>query len=256
MEKIFDFENPKVWNHHIEPIMKKYIDNKIVKELLKLASKDNRYIEIEDIYAFTTNSIFTDIEEYIKQNNCYILLYHGTATNNIKSYLENGLGILNSDERNKYTRKLFNKIEFPELTDDKFNTAIKEHLSYLGMKYREKRISFMTHKQHLLENETHYLVYGSEYVFILAQRLGYKYQSILKKKLKPTLLTCKVPLELLNNEFMEMVIENLIIKYIENIIYPKEIYRNDAEIYINKNLEAKHIIKYEYPENLICTKFY
>ncbi len=253
MEKIFNFENPNLWSHHTESIMNKYIDERILKELFELANKDYRCIEIEDIYKFTTNNIFTDIEEYIRQNNCYIILYHGTATNSIKSYLDKGLYILNSDEKNKYARELFNQQEFPELTDDKFNTAIKEHLNYLGMEYREKRISFMTHKQHLLENETHYLVYGSEYIFILAQRLGY--QSILKQKLKPTLLTCKVPLKLLNNEFMEMVITNIIVKYVENIIYPEEIYKNDAEIYINSNLEARYIIKYEHPKNIISTKF-
>ena len=39
--------------------------------------------------------------------------------------------------------------------------------------------------------------------------------------------------------------------YIENIIYPEEIYkednynyRNDAEIYITANLDVKNIIKY------------
>lgn len=32
-------------------------------------------------------------------------------------------------------------------------------------------------------------------------------------------------------------------------------YRNDAEIYITSNLDAKYILKYEYPENIICTKF-
>ncbi len=262
MEKIFNFENPDIWSHHIESIMKNYIDDENINKLLKISNEDNRYIEIEDIYEFTTNNIFTDIEEYIKQHDCYIILYHGTATNNIESYLKSGLYILNSDEKNKYIRELFNQKEFPELTDDKLNTAIKEHLDYLGMEYREERISFMTHKQHLLENETHYLVYGSEYVLILAQRLGTQYTSFLKEKLKPTLLICKVPLELLDNDFMEMVIKNIIVKYVENIIYPEEIYkkdnynyRNDAEIYITKNLEAKYIMNYEHPKNIICTKF-
>ena len=44
------------------------------------------------------------------------------------------------------------------------------------------------------------------------------------------------------------------LKYIENIIYPNEIYENDAEIYINTNLEAKYIIEIEYPENIIAPR--
>ena len=97
-------------------------------------------------------------------------------------------------------------------------------------------------------------LYGSEYVFILAQRLGSKYKNALRKKLKSTLFTCKVPFGLLNSSFMEMVLKNIIVKYIENIIYPEEIYkkdnynyRNDAEIYITEHLEAEFIIDYEYP---------
>ena len=124
------------------------------------------------------------------------------------------------------------------------------------MKLREGRISFMTNKQHLLKNETHYLVYGSEYVFILAQRLGSKYESALKDKLQPTLLTCKIPLSLLNYKFMNMVIENIIVKYIENIIYPNDISDNDAEIYITENLKAEYLIKYENPKNVTSRRFW
>ena len=60
---------------------------------------------------------------------------------------------------------------------------------------------------------------------------------------------------LLNDDFISMTISNIIVKYIENIIYPEEIYKNDAEIYITSNLEAKNIIKYEHPKNIICTHF-
>ena len=261
MEKIFNFDNPNEWCSHIESIMKKYIDVKIEKELLVTSNEENRFIDIDDIYTFTTNSIFNDIENFIVNNNSYIKLYHATATNGIQSYLEHGLCTLNSYEKNKYARKLFNQKEFPELTEENFNIAIEEHLNYLGMEFREQRISFMTNKVHLLENETQYLVYGSEYIFILAQRLGSKYKYFLKNKLKSTLLTCKVPIELLNSSFREMLIQNIIVKYVENIIYPEEIYkkdnynyRNDAEIYINTNLEAKYIMEVEHPKNIIAPR--
>lgn len=262
MNKIFDYENPALWSKHIKQIMNKYLNEQILSELLILSNEENRYIEIEDIYEFISNSIFNDVLEYVKQNNCFVKLYHATATDNIESYLKNGLCVLKSEEKNKYARQLFNQESFPDLTNEKFNIAIKEHLDYLGMKYRGNRISFMTHKEHLLKNETHYLIYGSEYVFILAQRLGYEYKYFLKDKLKPTLLTCQVPFELLDDHFKSMTISNIIVKYIENIIYPEEIYkennnnyRNDAEIYITANLEAKNIIKYEHPEDVICKKF-
>lgn len=255
MEKIFDYENPNLWSNHIKEIMDKYLSEEILDNLLNISNDDNRYIEIEDIYEFTSDSIFSDVSEYLKQNNCFVKLYHATATDNIESYLKNGLCVLKSEEKNKYARQLFNQEAFPALTDEKFNIAINEHLNYLGMNLRENRISFMTHKEHLLKNETHYLIYGSEYIFILAQRLGYPYESFLRDKLKPTLLTCKIPFDLLNDDFISMTISNIIVKYIENIIYPEEIYKNDAEIYITSNLEAKNIIKYEHPKNIICTHF-
>ncbi len=256
MEKIFDYENPNLWSKHIKQIMDKYLNKKILDKLLNISNDDdNRYIEIKDIYEFTSDSIFSDVSEYVKQNNCFVKLYHATATDDIESYLKNGLYVLKSEEKNKYARQLFNQEAFPALTDEKFNIAINEHLNYLGMNLRENRISFMTHKEHLLKNETHYLIYGSEYIFILAQRLGYRYESFLRDKLKPTLLTCKIPFDLLNDDFISMTISNIIVKYIENIIYPEEIYKNDAEIYITSNLEAKNIIKYEHPKNIICTHF-
>lgn len=261
MEKIFDYENPNLWSNHIKQIMDKYLSEKILNELLNISNDDNKYIEIEDIYKFTSNIIFSDVLEYVKQNNCFVKLYHATATDNIESYLKNGLCILKSEEKNKYARQLFNQEAFPDLTDEKFNIAVKEHLNYLRMSSRENRISFMTHKEHLLKNETHYLVYGSEYVFILAKRLGYKYTYYLEDNLKPTLLTCKIPFELLDDSFKSMTILNIIVKYIENIIYPEEIYkednynyRNDAEIYITANLDVKNIIKYEHPEDVVCRK--
>ena len=255
-DTIFDYENPNLWSYHIDKIMKKHLDEEDIKSLLDISTKDNRYIEIEDIYEISSEDIFYDIKRYLNENDCYVLLYHATATNNIKPFLEKGLCKLNSSEKNKYARELFNQEEFPELTDEVFEKALKEHMEYLGMELREHRISFMTNKKHLLENETHYLVYGSEYIFILSQRLGYTYKSVLREKLKPTLLTCKVPFNQLNYDFQEMTIKNVIIKYVENLIYPNEIYENDAEIYIHSNLDAKHIIKYEHPENVTCTKFF
>lgn len=253
---IFDYESPNLWSHYIDDIMKKYLDEKDIKSLLIMSTEDNRYIEIEDIYELSSEEIFCDIERYLNENDCYILLYHATATNNIESFLEKGLCKLNPSEKNKYARELFNQEEFPELTDEIFEKALEEHMKYITMKLREDRISFMTNKKHLLENENHYLVYGSEYIFILSQKLGYTYKSVLREKLKPTLLTCKVPINQLNHDFQEMTIINIIVKYIENLIYPNEIYENDAEIYIHSNLDAKHIVKYEHPENVTCTKFF
>jgi len=262
MDKIFDYENPNAWSSYIRLIMNRYLNEQVLNELLEISNEDNRYIDIEDVYKFIPNSILTDIFKYINENNCFIKLYHATATNNIDSYLQNGLCVLNSNEKNKYARELFNKDKFPDLTDEKFNVAIQEHLEYLGMEVRENRISFMTHKEHLIKNETHYLTYGSEYIFILAQRLGYEYKYFLQDTLKPALLTCKIPFELLNDEFASMTISNIIVKYIENIIYPEEIYkednyeyRNDAEIYINSDLDSSYILNIEHPDDITCTKF-
>jgi len=212
MEKIFDFESPNFWSSHIELIMNNYIDDIVIQELREISTNDNKYIEIEDIYELTSKNIFNDVLEFTKENTCYIKLYHGTAIKNIESFLEYGLLVLSSDEKNKYIRELFNQKEFPELTDDILNNEIEKHLDFLGMKVRENRISFMTNKKHLLQNETHYLVYGSEYVFILAQRLGYEYKKFLEDNLKSTILTCKVPLKLLNDDFIEIVIKNIIVK--------------------------------------------
>lgn len=68
-----------------------------------------------------------------------------------------------------------------------------------------------------LEFKPQALVYGSEYIFILYQRLRYTYKSVLREKLKPILLTCKVPFNQLNYDFQGNLYKIFLVTKIKSV---------------------------------------
>jgi hypothetical protein len=147
---MLDFKNYNTWMYKFEPVFDNYDYKKIVKKF-----KNNKEVlSIHDITDVIGNEIRDIIRKRLHNTYDYIVFYHGTATNNIFSYLEKGLLPLDIKERNLYARKLFNLKEYPEITDDIFIEATKKQFSNnVSLQHREKRL-FLTLDDNILKEES------------------------------------------------------------------------------------------------------
>lgn len=248
---MLDVKNYESWFSEIELIVNKY-DNSLFKELEKLEF----YVEIYNITDAIGADIIIDVQNYIKSNFKYIVLYHATATDNINSYLNKGLLPLESKRMIDYAKSIFNQQEFPEITDDIFNKAIDDVITNdkSFKEHRENIICFSVDDELLLESDSsHYLLYGGETLLHIAQHLGHKYPKVLENKFTPTLLKCKVPFDLFEFDITKSLSEALVLRYYEKKLYPNDnLYPIDITPWITKKLDPENIISYTNPKNIDC----
>jgi len=249
MEKVLDFKDYHSWMPIIKNIADKY-DN---QQLIDKFKNHDTYLEIYDIKELVGESIINEVFDFISEYYSDIVFYHATATNDLNSYLENGLIPMNVERMNQYARDIFNEKDFPEINNEIFQKALDAQ----NIERRKGIICFAFDKDELLEdNSSHYLIYGSEYVMNISQYLGTEaneYPKYLEEKLTPTILKCKISTTDLDKEIIKSISDNIIIRYFENIIYTNEklpvIYINP---YLEKALDSKNILDYEHPTNIKC----
>ncbi len=245
---IFDFKNYNEWMCEFKKIFEYYDCSSLTKEF----KNNNEILLIYNVTDSIGKEIVDTVKGLLKNRYKYIAFYHGTATDNISSYFEKGLLPLNIEERNLYARKLFNQEEYPEITDEVFLKATKEQFKNKNsLKLRENRLYFTLDNDILKKGtSSHYLIYGGEHLLHLAQNLGSQYPRELPKKLKPLILKCRIPINLLS-EYMENIANEIVVRFLENLIYPDSKFRHiDTGIYITQKLEANNIIGCEFPKNI------
>ena len=244
---IFDFKDYNSWMSKLEPVFRDYDYTPIVEKF----TNNNETLTIDDITNVIGYKIINIIKNRLQNKYNYIVFYHGTATNNVSSYLEKGLLPLDIKERNLFARELFNQKEYPEITDIYFIEATKKQFENKNsLKCREKKL-FLTFDDDILKTaSSHYVMYGGEHLLHLAQNLGCKYPSELPKKLKPLILKCRVPWKLLS-ENIDIITEEIIIRYFENIIYPESKFEAlDSGISITTRIKPNDIIGFEFPQEI------
>ena len=123
-----------------------------------------------------------------------------------------------------------------------------------NLPYRENRTYLQIREQELLHTSTHYLIYGSEYIHMLANEIkpfSYSYQNHLKSCDIATILNIHVPIKQITNfesfllELMKMVLDHQITEdhpldlsiHTAVCIKPKDIYHPDTY----------HLIDYHQP---------
>jgi len=258
MENILDFKNYTSWMPRFYNIVDKYNIQPLIDEF----KESKQCLDFYDIKELIGEEIITELQSFLLNEYQSIVFYHATATNNIDTYYNNGLLLMDTERQNKFIRNIFNEKEFPELTDEKFNYFCKkiknEVFKETGLKIRKNKIYLCLDDSHLIENESanHYLVYGSEYNLIFSQHLSTNprdYPKYLEKKLKSTLFKCKVPVNLILKDDLTSCFNSIIVRYFENIIYPDEANHDIWScIEIYENLDSSHILSHIHPENLKC----
>lgn len=249
MENILDFNNYNSWM----PTIKSIVDKYEIQYLVNKFENYDKYLEKRDVEELIGIDIINHVFDFISKYYNGIVFYHATATNDLNSYLENGLIPMNVERINQYARNIFNEKDFPEITDDIFQKALDKQ----DTERREGIICFVFDKNESFEEDSsHYLIYGSEYVMHISQHLGKsvnQYPKYLENKLTSTLFKCKISTSDLDDEIIKSISDNILVRYFENIIYPNEklpvVYINP---YLEKRLDSKNIISYEHPTDIKC----
>jgi len=230
MHKTFDFKNYDSWIY-------------IFKELFEESDYTNDQFKIE-------------LREFILKRYTHVVYYHASATDNLYTYLNNGILLSSVEKRIEYARKLLNKHEYSEITDEFFNNAKNKYLKDTSYIYlNEGKIYFAIDDDALKDRgSTHYACYGGEYLLSFVNILGNKYKYELKKKLIPIILKCKISIELLQEEnTIDDIVADVINKYNEITLFPSSrLSIGSSTPVITSNIGPDCILGCEFPKYLKC----
>jgi len=230
MDCVFDFKDSDSWLIDIQNFFEKH--NVLVDSF-----------EFED-------KIKEVIKQYVIKRFTHIVYYHGTATDNISSYLQNGILPSSVQNRIEYARQLLSRQEFPQITDELFNQKKNEYLQdtrYILL--NEGKIYFVLDADILTEEgSTYYLCYGGEHLASFVNSLGGTYMYELRKKLKPVIFKCKVPINLLEkDDAISTLVDDIIAFY-----QCEDFFVSSSAPYIMSKIEPECILGYEYIESIQC----
>jgi hypothetical protein len=127
---------------------------------------------------------------------------HGTRTADLGEFYRQGILPLVPAQFHLKAHEIFLGGEFPELSEEDLDTAIRAG----GSNLREGRVYFEANEEMLIAFAGHYMLYGSEYLLAIAAHLGTShrdYRRVLKRRGTPTLFVCEVPLELISERTLQ-----------------------------------------------------
>lgn len=242
MNNILDFKNYNSWAYDFKGLFEVLQYDDVLKNNISL----DEFIDKSSIH----------IKKLIKNKYDYIVYYHGSATDNIYTYLQNGIVTSSVEDRIKYARQLFPINRYPELTEHVFNEKKNIYLKDEGYRCTNEGKIYFNIDNSFFEEPSHqyYLCYGGETLGTFVGLLGERYKSELKEKLTPVILKCIIPIKYLENDFDD-IIKDIIDKFFEIIEFPKYQFSHGSSTpYICTNIKSEWIIGCEFPkyENINC----
>ncbi len=127
---------------------------------------------------------------------------HGTRTDDVGQFYEQGLRMLRADEQEDRARKILLSGGYAGTTQKQLDAAIEDIGARRLEGGREGNLYFCADERTLVTEMGrcgHYLVYGSEYLFCLAIRVADRcdVKRALKSIGRPTVLICDIPMTLM-----------------------------------------------------------
>ncbi|SCB36676.1 hypothetical protein [Rhizobium hainanense] len=162
----------------------------------------------------------------LRQKYHFFRAAHGTRTNDLAQFYNNGLRFLRSDEMEDRARSLFLNGKLRFANEERLQLAIRENDARKTTGGREGRLYFCADERNLLTrsgSSGHYLVYGSEYLYCLGIRLGSSWEAkrILKEIGRPTMFICDIPMSQIRDytlqEFAGLVLEFLFCELVKDL---------------------------------------
>ena len=201
-----------------------------------------------DFFAQEVDDPLVVISERTRQRFHYVRTYHACAPTNTDSYYTLGILPLDAKVIQDEIRRVFLNGDYPRLTPDLVEQAIRETTSDL----RHGRL-FLALDGRTLFHCGHYMRYGSEYRVAIAATLtrlmgDQDYRLAFRDKGRPTIFVCDIPSITLCEEDWAALIVKMVIVSIESRVDPKYEHRPlDFTIELGCKVEHGWIVSHSHP---------
>jgi hypothetical protein len=174
---------------------------------------------------------------------------HGTRASDLHTFYQGGLVPLGIDRTRRALVEAFVGRQFPHVTESRIDEALVAE----DAATRVGKVFFEANEQTLLEYCSHYMLYGSEFAFVVALRLGLdraQCRAALSARGEPTVLVCDVPMKLLDEHTLRGIAGEAIAAVFQELLDGDEPSLGDCGICIDEPLHPEHIVGHYHPTNL------
>ncbi|MBK6998664.1 MAG: hypothetical protein IPH35_01345 [Rhodoferax sp.] len=251
------WEEPSTWAKALEDLAPEICNATSVRKLEKakpdfLPSDDLSWAQ--DLLPARLRAKFDLSEELLERLTMHFThfrAYHGGRPLVVDSYLRDGLVPLNSSKAIETVYENFADGKYPEVTREVLDRAV----SSMDTEYREARVFFEGSKRLLLDSCGHYMLYGSEYIVgVLRSIPGTRdYAQVLKQRGTPTVLTCDIPMDWIQDSTLGELAGRLISTYFKLQLFEQYSHPQRGEGFgfeIFRTLAPELIISVEHPTNI------
>jgi hypothetical protein len=217
MRAVLIWEDAETWTRAMEDIAPEFCNSTAVRRVANSApgfipDDDLSWaMELLPIRHQKTSDLRDAVLHRLTSHFTHIRAYHGCRPRQIASYLTNGLLPLDPSFAFDSISEHFSDCRFPEITPD----VLRQALAKMDTDLRQGRVFFEASKRLLLDFCGHYLLYGSEYFVGVLRSISTTrdYAQVLKNSGIPTLLTCDVPVNWLEESTLHEIAGRLIATY-------------------------------------------
>jgi hypothetical protein len=214
-EKVFIWKNWEEWLDEVYSILVSIFPKKIINSIIS-SPPDDFYIgdpyfveQLADATQLQTKGeIIDQITREFIQTYSIVRLYHACHPKDLGEYYRRGLRILDFQEQVSIAKELF--LDDDLVSESSFNYAVGE----ASQDGREGKLYLSVCDDTLKSLGGLYLLYGSEYLSIIANRLtdvtGKDFLVVLRDRGIPTMWICDVPIENLHKEWFADLISNIV----------------------------------------------
>lgn len=183
---------------------------------------------------------------------------HGTRTNDLSSFYENGLLVLRLEDIEQRAHQIFVQERGDPTAEDRLQSAITDLDEHRASGVRIGRLYFCAKESNLIERNGggHYLIYGSEYLFCLGMRVSSKRDA--KERLKtigrPTVFICDIPMAMVSpgtiREFSGIILEYMFLDLIGAADQSFLASRGGSAFSLRRDLASEHIVGHYHPTTI------
>ena len=250
---VFVWNNYKSWRGVVLRLLADLIDKSVFAELKRhrpeyIVSDDLSWLDevITQIKGNFEPEICATLLERLPTRYSFIRAFHGCRTDSNHSYLKHG--VLRSDPSalNGTAFEIFSNRERVEtairdLAEKDIRTSYEDH--------NRGKVFFCLQKEHLIEDCGHYLLYGSEYLLCIANRVGEP--EVLRKRGRATVIECNVPIGDIPQVYLGCLAGQILREIFEK--YCDRTYRSGILIFgfpIATHLAPENIVAFHNPTSI------
>jgi hypothetical protein len=241
------------WRKSILRLLSDLIDTNALNELRKHPPKyfgSGALRQLSEIISKNTGGSCPDLQivlaDRMREHYEFIRAFHACRTDSIEPYEKQGLIPCDPAALNRRAREIFqNKAGVEAVIQD---LAVNDS-AYSYRDHNGGKVWFCLEEEELTEFCGHYLLYGSEYLLAIANRIGES--DALRKQGRATLIECNVPIDDLEESDIRELARDMLVKIIETYCVgrcPNEI--TGFGFYIECKLKPQNIVRFHFPTKI------